>query len=147
MKITQITPFIMWGGDAGGTDFSSTLWSAGAGRNWLFVKVQTDEGEEIAIWTGLAVCLRAEPLGLVLCLIAMAVSLLIPYIRARAESWGAEGKGGWMGRAERMILALVGIGLEGLGLPVLYPMLWIFVVLTALTVAQRIRKTWQQLPG
>ena len=44
MKITRIEPFIMWGGDAGGKDFSSTLWSEGAGRNWLFVKVETDEG-------------------------------------------------------------------------------------------------------
>jgi hypothetical protein len=30
---------------------------------------------------------------------------------------------------------------------VLIPMLWIFVFLTGLTVLQRIRKTWQQLPG
>jgi galactonate dehydratase len=44
MKITQIKPFIMWGGDAGGTDYSSTLWGEGAGRNWLFVKIETDEG-------------------------------------------------------------------------------------------------------
>ena len=44
MKITSVQPFIMWGGDAGGKDLSSTLWGQGAGRNWLFVKVQTDEG-------------------------------------------------------------------------------------------------------
>ena len=44
MKITQVKPLIMWGGDAGGAEFSSTLWSSGAGRNWLFVKVETDEG-------------------------------------------------------------------------------------------------------
>ena len=44
MKITEVKTFIMWGGDAGAEKFSSTLWSAGAGRNWLFVKVETDEG-------------------------------------------------------------------------------------------------------
>ena len=59
MKITQVKPFVMWGGDAGHSDtghsntghsntghkgFSSTLWGGGAGRNWLFVKVETDEG-------------------------------------------------------------------------------------------------------
>jgi len=44
MKITQTKPYIMWGGDAGGKQFSSTLWGKGAGRNWLFVKVETDEG-------------------------------------------------------------------------------------------------------
>ena len=55
-----------------------------------------------------------------------------------------------MGRAERMIFALAGIGvsgLYGLGNIVLIPTLWIFVVLTALTVAQRIRKTLYQLPA
>ena len=44
MKITKVQPFIMWGGDAGGKDYSSTMWGRGAGRNWLFVKVETDEG-------------------------------------------------------------------------------------------------------
>ena len=44
MKITAVTPHIMWGGDAGGFQFSSTLWGRGAGRNWLFVKVDTDAG-------------------------------------------------------------------------------------------------------
>ncbi|MCY4377655.1 MAG: galactonate dehydratase [Spirochaetaceae bacterium] len=44
MKITAVTPHIMWGGDAGGFQFSSTLWGRGAGRNWLFVKVETDAG-------------------------------------------------------------------------------------------------------
>ena len=33
------------------------------------------------------------------------------------------------------------------GLQVLEPMLWIFVVLTGLTVVQRTRRTLQQLPG
>jgi len=44
MKITGINPYIMWGGDARKRQFSSTLSSDGAGRNWLFVKVETDEG-------------------------------------------------------------------------------------------------------
>ena len=50
-----------------------------------------------------------------------------------------------MGRGERMILMLLGLILAGWGLRVLYPMLWAFVVLSGLTVAQRIRRTWQQL--
>jgi hypothetical protein len=51
-----------------------------------------------------------------------------------------------MGRAERMILMLLGVGLAGFGLDgVMLPMLWIFVVLSGLTVAQRVRRTWQQL--
>ena len=75
---------------------------------------------------------------------------MVPYVRAKAEYAGLEGKGGWMGRAERMILIVTGIGLSGLDIEVfdidiLEPVLWVFVVLTLLTVLQRIRKTWQQL--
>jgi len=112
-----------------------------------FVDTISDRIGEIAVWTGLAVYLRDDPLGLVLCVLAMAFSLLVPYIRAKAESLGAEGRGGWMGRAERMILALAGIFLAGFWPNALHVMLWVFVVLTGLTVIQRIRKTWQQLPG
>jgi phosphatidylglycerophosphate synthase len=80
-----------------------------------------------------------------LCVLALAFSLLTPYVRSKAESWGAEGRGGWMGRGERMILMLAGLVLYGWGLRVLYPMLWIFVVLSGFTVAQRSVRTWQQL--
>jgi CDP-diacylglycerol--glycerol-3-phosphate 3-phosphatidyltransferase len=121
-----------------------------------FVDTMSDRFGEIAVWIGLAIYISNEPVGagaLILCLVAMAFSLLIPYVRAKAESWGAEGKGGWMGRAERMILALVGVIVAGIGMrygwgeAVLYGMLWVFVVLTGLTVVQRTRKTLQQLPG
>ena len=112
-----------------------------------FIDTMSDRFGEVAVWVGLGVYLRDDSVGLILCLVAMAFSLLIPYVRAKAESWGAEGRGGWMGRAERMLLALVGIILAGFGLQVLEPMLWIFVVLTGLTVVQRTRRTLQQLPG
>ena len=115
-----------------------------------FLDTMSDRFGEVAIWGGLAFSLQEDGTLLMLCLLSLAFSLLTPYVRAKAESWGAEGRGGWMGRAERMILALAGIGVAGLwdlGDTVLIPMLWIFVVLSALTVAQRIRKTWQQLPG
>ena len=115
-----------------------------------FLDTMSDRAGEIAIWVGLSVNLREEPYLLVLCVVALAASLMVPYVRAKAEYAGLEGKGGWMGRAERMILILLGIGLSGLGVAVfgvdiLEPVLWVFVVLTLLTVLQRIRKTWQQL--
>lgn len=112
-----------------------------------FIDTMSDRFGEVAVWVGLGVYLRDNSVGLILCLVAMAFSLLIPYVRAKAESWGAEGRGGWMGRAERMLLCLIGIILAGFGLDVLEPMLWIFVVLTGLTVVQRTRRTLQQLPG
>ena len=67
------------------------------------------------------------------------------YVRAKAEMQGLEGKGGWMGRAERMLLILLGTMVVGLGLEIMEPLLWVFVVLTGFTVFQRIRRTWQQL--
>lgn len=110
-----------------------------------FIDTMSDRFGEIAVLAGLAFSLRRDETGLMLCVFALAASLLIPYVRSKAESWGAEGRGGWMGRAERVILVLLGTGVEGLGLPVLRPMLWIFVVLTIFTVLQRIRNTWRQL--
>jgi hypothetical protein len=71
--------------------------------------------------------------------------MLVPFIRSKAEGWGLEGKGGIMGKAERNVLMLLGVGFEGLGFSTLLPMLWIYVALTALTVAQRCYRTWVQL--
>lgn len=110
-----------------------------------FIDTMADRFGEVAVLAGLAFSLRTDETGLMLCVFALATSLLIPYVRSKAESWGAEGRGGWMGRAERVILVLLGIGLSGFGLPVLHGMLWLFVTLTAFTVAQRIRNTWRQL--
>jgi len=110
-----------------------------------FVDTMSDRFGEIAILAGLAVSLRQDETALMLCLFALAFSLLTPYVRAKAESWGAEGRGGWMGRAERVLLILTGIGLDGFGLRVILPVLWMFVILSGLTVGQRIRRTWQQL--
>jgi len=110
-----------------------------------FIDTMSDRFGEVALWAGLTFSLRADETGLMLCVLALAFSLLTPYVRSKAESWGAEGRGGWMGRGERMILMLVGLIAHGLGLKVLRPMLWVFVILSGLTVAQRIRRTWQQL--
>lgn len=110
-----------------------------------FVDTMSDRLGEVAVFAGLSFALRDDATGLMLCLFALAFSLLTPYVRAKAESWGAEGRGGWMGRAERMILILAAVGLEGLGLPTLLGGLWILVVLSGFTVGQRIRRTWQQL--
>ncbi len=110
-----------------------------------FVDTMSDRFGEVGLWAGLTFSLRADETGLMLCVLALAFSLLTPYVRSKAESWGAEGRGGWMGRGERMILMLIGLILHGFGVKVLHPMLWIFVVLSGLTVAQRSRRTWQQL--
>lgn len=110
-----------------------------------FADKMSDRFGEIAVWVGLSVYLGDQPRLLALSAAALVVSLLVPYVRAAAEIAGADGRGGWMGRGERMILILLGLMAVGLGLDILEPLLWIFVVLTGLTLAQRVRRTYQQL--
>lgn len=109
----------------------------------------TDRLGEVAMWTGLAFYLseRAEAGLVTLSIIAVCGSLLTPYIRARAEALGIEGKGGLMGRAERLLVFGLGVGLEGLGLPTLEAAIWILAVGTWVTVIQRFVRTWRRLPA
>jgi phosphatidylglycerophosphate synthase len=107
----------------------------------------TDRLGEVAMWTGLAFYLgdRAEAALVTLSIVAVCGSLLIPYLRARAEALGVEGKGGLMGRAERLLVFGFGVGLEGMGLPTLVAAIWILAVGTWLTVTQRFARTWRRL--
>jgi len=107
----------------------------------------TDRLGEVAAWTGLAYYLgeQAEATLVMLTLIAACGSLLVPFIRAKAEVAGVEGKGGIMGRAERLLVFGVGVGLEGLGVPTLEWAVWALAILVWLTVLQRFVRTWRQL--
>jgi CDP-diacylglycerol--glycerol-3-phosphate 3-phosphatidyltransferase len=107
----------------------------------------TDRLGEVAAWTGLAYYLgeQAEATLVMLALIAACGSLLVPFIRAKAEVSGVEGKGGLMGRAERLLVFGAGVGLEGLGLPTLEWSVWALAILVWLTVLQRFVRTWRQL--
>jgi CDP-diacylglycerol--glycerol-3-phosphate 3-phosphatidyltransferase len=63
---------------------------------------------------------------------------LIPYIRAKAESLGIECSVGMAERPERLIILLTGTGLTGLGVTgALSISLWLLLVLSLITVAQR----------
>lgn len=143
---------LFWGGLVAGTGVTLDALDGPLARRLgtasdrgAFLDTMSDRFGEIAVWVGVSVYLRDEPRLLVLCIVALAFSLLVPYVRATAEIAGLEGRGGWMGRAERMLLVLLGMMAVGLGLEIMEPLLWVFVLLTGLTVAQRIRKTWQQL--
>jgi CDP-diacylglycerol--glycerol-3-phosphate 3-phosphatidyltransferase len=70
----------------------------------------------------------------------MAVSSLISYQRAKAESLGLEAKGGLMERAERIVLICLGLLFDVL----LIPILWIMLALTCVTAVQRFVKVWRQ---
>lgn len=73
----------------------------------------------------------------------MANSSVISYMRAKAESLGLEAKGGIMERAERIILLCVGLLLSNWP-TVLIVILWVMLVLTAVTAVQRFVKVWKQ---
>ncbi len=73
----------------------------------------------------------------------MAVSSVISYQRAKAESLGLDAKGGLMERAERIVLLCLGLLLEP-WIPALAPILWVMLVLTSITAVQRFVKVWMQ---
>lgn len=107
----------------------------------------TDRLGEVAMWTGLVYYLseRAESLLTVIAVVGMAGSLLIPFLRAKAENAEVSGMGGLMGRAERIIVFCVGIGLEGFGLPTMETTIWALAALVWFTAAQRFVRTWRQI--
>jgi CDP-diacylglycerol--glycerol-3-phosphate 3-phosphatidyltransferase len=97
----------------------------------------SDRIGETAMWAALAYHVSGRPLLVVFCVLALGSSLLISYLRAKAEIRGLEGKGGWMGRAERVILYVAGVGSGYIA-----PMLWAMTALTIFTVFQRFRQVW-----
>jgi archaetidylinositol phosphate synthase len=79
-----------------------------ASKKGAFLDSSFDKISEVVIFAGIALGGLADPLW---CLVALGISILVSYTRARAESLGVELKGIGIGeRAERMlILAIIGI--------------------------------------
>ena len=66
-------------------------------------------------------------------------SQVISYVKARADASGLSADGGLAERAERFIVALIGAGRAGLGVPYLLDVsLWLLAAMTVVTVLQRI---------
>jgi CDP-diacylglycerol--glycerol-3-phosphate 3-phosphatidyltransferase len=80
--------------------------------------------------------LRSLGIAALVCLVA---GQLVSYVKARAEGAGLSADGGLVERAERLIIALVGTGLEGLGVPyALSVALWVLAVASLWTFGQRL---------
>jgi CDP-diacylglycerol--glycerol-3-phosphate 3-phosphatidyltransferase len=115
------------------------------GRSTLFGAVldsTCDRAADGAVFAGLTWwCLgvggaRALGVAALTCLIA---GQLVSYIKARAEGAGLSAEGGLVERAERLIVALVGAGLHGLGVPyALHIALWVLAAASVWTVGQRL---------
>ncbi len=70
----------------------------------------------------------------------MATAMLVSYMRAKGELLGFDAKGGIMERAERFIAVSIGLLFPA----ILLPVLWIMLVLTAITAGPRFAKFWKQ---
>ena len=95
------------------------------------------------LWYGVAEDQTVTALAAAICLIA---GFTISYSKARAESVGATANVGIAERAERLIVAGVGVLLTGLGLEWALPVfLTILAVLCVITVGQRVLVVRRQL--
>lgn len=78
-----------------------------------------------------------RPLG-VAALACLVSGQVISYVKARAEAAGLTAAAGIIERPERLIITLVGAGLDGLGLPyALDVALWLLAALSLVTIGQR----------
>jgi CDP-diacylglycerol--glycerol-3-phosphate 3-phosphatidyltransferase len=73
----------------------------------------------------------------------LAVTALISYERAKAESLGLSAKGGLMERGERMFLLGVGF----LSTAIFVPVLWVLFALVSCTAVSRFVKVWNAASG
>ncbi len=121
-------------------DGSVARYSGKAGPRGAFFDSVSDRVSDALLFGGVAWYLADESRYLpVLVLAVLALSMLITYERARAESLGFSARGGLMERAERMVLLSIGLLFD-----VLVPMMWIMLVLTAVTAVHRFVMVWRQ---
>lgn len=72
-------------------------------------------------------------------LVVLVSSQVISYIKARGEASGFRMVGGLVERPERLILGLLGIGLQGLGVPYAIDVaIWLLAVGSVITVVERL---------
>lgn len=109
-----------------------------------FLDSTLDRIVDLAIWISLSIYLIRQNDSIApVALIALGTGLLIPYIRAKAESFGIDCTIGIAERTERLILALIAVGFDGLGVPYILTVgIWTSAILGAITIAQRMRVTF-----
>ena len=112
---------------------------AGASTWGSFLDSTIDRVTDSAILLGVSIYLinNDDQLSFVV-ITTLVTGMLVPYIRAKAESFGVECSGGLAERTERLIMAMSAIALDGLGVPyVLAGGMWLLAGLGAVTVVQR----------
>jgi CDP-diacylglycerol--glycerol-3-phosphate 3-phosphatidyltransferase len=111
-----------------------------------FLDSTLDRYSEAAIYVGLAAYFvgMGGPLQRWLVLATLAAlggSMLVSYVRARAQSLGFVCDSGLFARPERVVVTVIGLIFGGV---VLYAVVFLLAILTNLTALQRIREVWLQ---
>ena len=114
--------------------------SRGPSQWGAFLDSTCDRLTDAAILSALAVHLLLQEDRLTPVILAsIVVGSLVPYIRAKAESFNISCTVGVAERTERLIIILVASGLDGLGVPYALAIgAWLLLVLGLITVIQRI---------
>jgi CDP-diacylglycerol--glycerol-3-phosphate 3-phosphatidyltransferase len=111
----------------------------GSSRWGGFLDSTIDRITDSAILIGVCIYLinKDDPLAIVV-IVTLVTGMLVPYIRAKAESFNIACSGGIAERTERLIISLAAIGFEGLGIPYTLSLgMWLLAVLGTYTVIQR----------
>ncbi|MEU6749613.1 phosphatidylinositol phosphate synthase [Spirillospora sp. NPDC046719] len=112
-----------------------------------FLDSTMDRVADAAIFSGLMIGLyRDGQHGLAgVALYCLVAGVVVSYAKARAEGLGYTCNVGIAERAERLIVALVAAGFDGLGVPyILAVALWVLAVLSTVTVGQRFATVYAQ---
>jgi CDP-diacylglycerol--glycerol-3-phosphate 3-phosphatidyltransferase len=112
-----------------------------------FVDSVTDRYSELFIYGGLLVTflVTGQTVMTALTFVAAAGSVLVSYVKARAESLDFEAKGGMLTRLERYLILAPALVLTGLGVePAAMVGVAVIAVLANVTALQRVRAVRQQ---
>ncbi|HET9729847.1 MAG TPA: CDP-alcohol phosphatidyltransferase family protein, partial [Acidimicrobiia bacterium] len=114
--------------------------SGQASPRGAFFDSVTDRVSDALLFGGVAWYLAdRSPYYPILAFAVAACSMMISYERARAEALGLDARGGLMERAERFVFLGVACAFD-----ILVPVLWVMLVLTALTALQRFVRVYRQ---
>ena len=116
----------------------------GASKWGNFLDSTLDRISDGAVLLGLTYYLHSQHDSLfIVSMITIAVSAIVPYARAKAESLGIECKGGFAERTERLVMLAFFGALHIAGLTwALDVGVWLLLSLSALTVYQRMAIVW-----
>jgi len=104
-----------------------------------------DRVTEMLLMLAILIIYAREPSlpGIIMVGVALPGSLLVSYVRARAEAANLKGETGWFTRTERIIILALGLLLSGIDYALLSA-LGVIALFSYVTVVQRLVHAWRQ---